>query len=617
MATHKYQDRIRAGGQAVHTFIETHKLTFIRLRHSARIGLATAAILSAAAIQTNAAERAILVLDSSGSMAGKIAGERKIDIARSAVADLLKSLQPGTELGVMAYGHRRKNDCSDIQTLTEVGKPDGNRIMAAVNALRPVGKTPLGASVLQAAKKLNFTEEKATVILVSDGKENCKSDPCALGAALKKQGIDFKAHVIGFNVRRDEEAGLRCLARNTGGLYVTAKDAPALKKALKVTVKQAAVAPPPKPEKPKAMAGFKVRVLVKEGGPEVKEQLGITLFGPPQGLAGKRKKVASAWRKQSGYIFKGVKAGKYLMTVMLADHRHIKHTSEVVLQENAAQTADINLNIGQVRFDYSLSEGGKPLTWQAGWTVLSPKADLQGKHKKIADFWRKPSGSVFWLPAGKWRIDGLLADARYMRISNMIEVTPGSAERHIFNFNGGFVRFDAKLSEEGGAYKGGLGWNVFGKPKGLEGKRPKIADFWRKKSGSIFILPTGKWDLFGQLADHRHVQLNTKITVTPGSEELHVFNFKAGTIRFDITVNGQANNDQIGLNVLSDKVDLAGKRKKIVSYWRKKSGHIAILPEGKYVLEGMLADLRNVKGKADLSVTAGDEKAFTLDLTKN
>ena len=32
-----------------------------------------------------------------------------------------------------------------------------------------------------AATKLNFTEERATVILVSDGNENCGVDPSELG----------------------------------------------------------------------------------------------------------------------------------------------------------------------------------------------------------------------------------------------------------------------------------------------------------------------------------------------------------------------------------------------------------------------------------------------------
>src|SRR5690606_23150589 len=156
---------------------------------------------------------------------------------------------------------------------------------------------------------------------------------------------------------------------------------------------------------------------------------------------------------------------------------------------------------GQVRFDYSLSEGGKPFSWQAGWNVLEPKEDFKGNRKKLVGFWRVKSGDVFWLPAGNWRVDGVLADARYMTVSRTIEVAPGGAERHSFNFDGGLVRFDARLSAESDAFKGELGWTVLGKPKGLEGKQPKIASFWRVKSGSIFVLPSGEWTLIGELAD--------------------------------------------------------------------------------------------------------------------
>ncbi len=582
------------------------------LAASLAIGLAAVAATAPA----NAAEKVILILDSSGSMAGKIKGERKIDIARKAVDNLVSTMQPGTELGVMAYGHRRKDDCTDIQTIAGVSKPNRQNIMRSVNALRPIGKTPLGKTVLMAAEKLNFTEEKATVILVSDGKENCGVDPCELGRSLAGQGINFKTHVIGFNLKLGEEAGLRCLAKNNGGMYVPARDPQSLQKALTVTVKEAAAPAPAKPKKIAALSGLKVRAFIKAGGEEWKGQLGIKLFGPPQGLDGKRPKVADAWRKKSGYIFKGVKAGRYLMQVVLADHRHILKSREIEVRGGAGQVEDVILNIGQVRFDYSLSEGGKPFTWQAGWNVFGKPEGLDGKRKKIAGFWRKKSGSTFWLPAGEWLVGGVIADARYMTVKKNIVVQPGSAELHSFNFNGGLVRFDAKLSEEGAPFKGQLGWNVFGKPQGLDGKRKKIAGFWRKKSGSIFVLPAGEWLVGGVLADHRQVQLSSQIKVEPGSERLHKFNFKAGVVRFDVTVAGQPTKDQLGLNVFSGKPDLAGKRKKIAGFWRKRSGHIAILPEGDYALNGMLANQRDVTGASKFQVTAGDEKPVALNLQK-
>ena len=466
-----------------------------------------------------------------------------------------------------------------------------------------------------AAKKLNFTEEKATVILVSDGKENCGVDPCELGRALAGQGVNFKTHVIGFNLKQGEEKGLRCLAQNTGGMYVPARDPQSLQKALTVTVKQAAAPTPPKPKKVAALSGVKVRAFISKDGREWDGKIGLTLFGPKQGLEGKRKKISGFWSKTSGFVMKGVKPGRYLLQMVLVNHRHITMSREINVVD-AGQTEDFILNIGQVKFDYSLSEGGKPLTWKSGWTIFGKPQGLEGKRPKIAGFWSKKSGDVYWLPAGEWLVNGLLINARYMTVKKNIVVEPGSEKLHTFNFNGGLVRFDAKLSEEGGPFAGKLGWNVFGKPQGLDGKRKKIAGFWSKKSGSICVLPTSEWLLNGLLVNHRHVTLSSQVKVEPGSERLHTFNFKAGVVRFDVSVVGKPTADKVGLTVLSGKPDLAGNRKKIASFWSKRSGYISILPEGDYVLAGMLVNQRNVKGEAAFKVAAGEEKPISIDLNK-
>ena len=85
-----------------------------------------------------------------------------------------------------------------------------------------------------AANQLRYTEQKATVILVSDGEETCNADPCALGKELEAAGVDFTAHVIGFDIQKGSKADrqLQCLAANTGGRYVHARNAAELDKAL-------------------------------------------------------------------------------------------------------------------------------------------------------------------------------------------------------------------------------------------------------------------------------------------------------------------------------------------------------------------------------------------------
>ncbi len=181
-------------------------------------------------------EDAILVLDGSGSMWGQIDGISKIEIARDVLGGLLDELPESRRLGLMAYGHNRKGDCSDIELLAPVGAPRAD-ISKAVKAINPKGKTPISASVKRAAEALKYTENKATVILISDGIETCDLDPCALGKRLEADGVDFTAHVIGFDiVDQKAEAQLQCLAESTGGRYLSASNAGELSIALGETV---------------------------------------------------------------------------------------------------------------------------------------------------------------------------------------------------------------------------------------------------------------------------------------------------------------------------------------------------------------------------------------------
>ncbi|NNE25047.1 MAG: VWA domain-containing protein [Rhizobiales bacterium] len=564
-----------------------------------------------------AQEKLIMVLDSSGSMAGQIESRAKLDVARSTIRDLLGKVKPTTQLGLIAYGHRRKGDCADIETIYEVGKPDGAAIMAAVNRLNAVGKTPLSTAVRKAAEQLNFTEDKATVILISDGKETCGADPCALGRELKSKGLDFKVHVVGFDIKSDERAGLQCLADETGGQYVPANSAADLGAAIYKTIEVAqapAAAPEPEPD-PVVEPGLRVDVVVSEGGETWKGDIGLKLFGEKQGLDGKREKVADAWRVKSGHIFKNMKDGAFVMEVLLADHRHIKRTVQVDVRGNEAQIVTVNLNIGQVRFDASLAEEGEALKHDLGWWVYGPKEGLAGKRKKIAEFWRVKSGRVFWLPAGTWRVEGAIADAKYLRVvRNELTVQAGGGDAHAFSFNAGTVRFDASLSAEGAAFKGDLGWTILSQQKDLSGNRKKITNFWRAKSGGIFLLPAGEWLIEGVLADHKYVSLSQTISVSPASEAAHSFNFNAATVRFDVTVNGQPTGADLGLTVLGLEKDLAGKQKKITDFWRTRSGAVTVLPAGKFLLKGLLADQKEVKGETTLELNPGDEKPVALDL---
>ena len=192
-------------------------------------------------LSANAADKAIIVFDASGSMWGNMEGKTKITIAKETLVNLVTNWDEEKQLGLLAYGHRKKGDCRDIETLVPVGKINKAEMIARVNKINPKGKTPISASIRMAADELKFTEDNATIILISDGKETCNANPCDTAAELEKLGVNFTAHVIGFGVDKKTSEQLQCIARNTGGLYFPANNAEQLSVALKQIVAKAKV----------------------------------------------------------------------------------------------------------------------------------------------------------------------------------------------------------------------------------------------------------------------------------------------------------------------------------------------------------------------------------------
>ncbi len=197
-----------------------------------------AGLVTAVSSATFAAEQTMIVLDASGSMWGQINGKPKLQIAREALATVLADIPAETELGLIAYGHRERGNCKDIEVIVKPAAGTAPAVIEAANSMKFLGKTPLSASVIKAAEELRYTEDKATVILITDGLENCNADPCAVGAELAKNGIDFTAHVVGFDLTDEEGRQVACLAENTGGRYVSAANADELRTALLDTVVQ-------------------------------------------------------------------------------------------------------------------------------------------------------------------------------------------------------------------------------------------------------------------------------------------------------------------------------------------------------------------------------------------
>lgn len=215
-----------------------------------RMALSSVAAACLAAGGANAAEDIMVVFDGSNSMWGQIDGVSKIEIARDTMESLMGDWVEGTNLGLIAYGHRRESDCGDIETILQPGPADRDDFLARISEITPRGKTPLTTAIEEAAKQLSYRDNPATVVLISDGIESCQRDPCALAEELERSGVDFTAHVVGFGLADEEDqAAIACIAERTGGRFIAAQDADELGEALgAVSAEVARRAPEPEPE---------------------------------------------------------------------------------------------------------------------------------------------------------------------------------------------------------------------------------------------------------------------------------------------------------------------------------------------------------------------------------
>ncbi len=179
----------------------------------------------------------MFILDASGSMWGKAGSHTKIDAAKRVMAQVVPALPQEVRVGLTAYGHNRKGDCKDIETLIPSGSSDRKGLLGKATALSPKGMTPIAASIKTVADQLKGKETETTIVLVSDGEETCSDDPCGVIKALKGSGIKFILHVVGFDVNAKQKEQLACLAKEGGGNYFGAADSNSLLAAFK-TVEQ-------------------------------------------------------------------------------------------------------------------------------------------------------------------------------------------------------------------------------------------------------------------------------------------------------------------------------------------------------------------------------------------
>ncbi|AZO32128.1 MULTISPECIES: VWA domain-containing protein [unclassified Mesorhizobium] len=543
--------------------------------------VATAILLLLTTTFGFAANKVIIILDASGSMWAQIDGKPKLEIARESLRTVLQSVPADDEIGFMAYGHRQKGSCEDIELIVPPQAGSASAISAAADSMKFLGKTPLTAAVKQAAEALKYTEDKATVVLITDGLETCGGDPCALGKELKETGIDFTADVVGFGLTADEGRQIACLAENTGGKYIQASDEKALQQALVETVAapapapEPAPAPAPAPEPAKPEFNFMPSVVMAEGGDPITD--------------------GNAWE-----IYKAAADGTRGDQVM-TEYGELKTNLEpgdyvVVGRDDEARSEQkIKVEAGQT---YS------PLfTLNAGTLVIHPHAsqgsEISGEAR--VDF-NYPGGNTTHygdakatVPAGEQKVTVQIGAGT---ATETVQLAAGQTVEKDVVVGVGHAVLNAYYTAGGDqADNSGIGFEIVKAKKQIDGSRESVEHSYGPDSK--FWLPPDDYVAI--------TTLDLAVVEQP-------FSIKAGDnqdvkVALDAGVLAMSAPGAYSIEVFSSKKDIEGKRKSLgLSYgdsWQQT------IPAGDYVVVRHMSDQGQDK-EMPVTIKAGERTEITV-----
>lgn len=193
-------------------------------------------------INTNQNEKILFIMDYSNSMNEFLGNARKLELMQSTVSEIVRSINPDTEIGLRVYGHRLGFSpyecCRASKLVVPIYSNNAVNISDAVFKTKARGMTPITYSLKKAVEKdfADFSGKKH-IILLSDGGENCDESPCDYVMKNLAKRKDFKIDVIAFNINnRDDINQLKCVSAVTSGKFYTANTKGELVNALNNTL---------------------------------------------------------------------------------------------------------------------------------------------------------------------------------------------------------------------------------------------------------------------------------------------------------------------------------------------------------------------------------------------
>lgn len=241
---------------------------------------------SARAQEQATGQALVIVLDGSGSMWGKLAdtGKTKLEISQRVLTEAIGKTGPDITLGLSSFGHRRSGNCSDADYVVSPAANSAENINQQIAKHNPRGKGPLTLALRKSIAAIPGGG-KGVLLVIHDGLDNCRLNPCDAAKEIKASHPGMKIHVASLGLPANEAAAMQCLAAETEGVASNVANEAELQAAVEKAFAAAAIAPPVAATNPAAN---------QTGGAATSSQPGLRLTAH-LGADGKSQPVAGVW----------------------------------------------------------------------------------------------------------------------------------------------------------------------------------------------------------------------------------------------------------------------------------------------------------------------------------
>ncbi len=554
------------------------------LQVAAVVTAASAAALSGA--RADDAPTAMLIVDGSGSMWGRLAPDNKpkIDVVREKLATILQT-PSSTRVGLVSFGHRRRGDCNDVEL---IASPDSERaaLLGPLAKLNPRGPGPVTTALEIAADAIG-TSRPAQIIIVGDGADNCQRDSCAAANDFAKSAPGVAVQVIGIGVPATERPRIACVAQATGGRYYDVTDSAGLNAALDEATKLAILAPgapavaakPNEPAAPPPPAGATLRASANlaEGSPLLTVPMRWSIF-----KAGEKD---IAGRSTGPDISAKLAAGSYDIEVELGS---IVARRQITVTDGGAESIIIPIDAAHLKVNAIAAKGSAP-SETATMTVAAGDKPVGLARNGVIDLYLPPADYTVTIADG-------VAHA-----SRAVSLSAGDVKTENVTLGTGRVELSATTGANGVA-PDDLIYTIYeDDPESPNGRREVARSH---ASEASFVLPSGT---YYASARSGAADVRQRIAIGAGETVKQTLTLALAPLKLSTVVAGSPATAAQGIVYRIDKAD--GDKARIARAVGPEAAFS--LPPGRYKVSATLAAYP-LSTSQDITLDAGKPVEATL-----